>query len=662
MAIRYGADYYPEHWPKERWDTDIRLMQELGLDVVRLAEFSWGLLETEEGVFDFAWLDDIISRLGVAGIKVVLGTPSAAPPAWLIEKDPSILPIDSEGKQTAFGGRHHACQSNKTLRDASVSYVEKFAAHYAQNPNVIGWQIDNELGNSHHDVCHCESCTEGFRTWLEARYGTIEAVNENWGTNFWSQNYNHFGQITTPKWLLTGHNPSQELDWRRFKSDLILDFHRLQHDVIRRLHPGAFITHNLMGFADTVDYHELGEQLDFASHDQYPGGFFRPPLENLAAFLAAELDMVRGTKDMPFWIMEQQSGVTGWQIMGRAPKPGQLSMWSMQTVAHGADAIVYFRWRVASIGTEQYWHGILPHSGIPGRNYYELQALIRKTGKLMTELQGAMPKNRAAMLFSYEQKHAMAIQPNNRHLNYQAHFQKIYDAFHEKQVPMDIIGWHADFSAYDVLVAPLQYLMWPELKEKYEAYARGGGTLVLDMRAGTKHRNNINYIDGPLPGVLADLTGIEIPEYDPLEGETVDLKWGNDTGSATLWADLIRVTADNVEVLAEYASDFYAGTAAATLHPYGEGQVIYIGTELDRKLYGALVDRFIAEDRVTPLGTADTGVELVVRETADKRYLFCMNHGGDSASYQIDATWKPYFEGQTNEIEAYGYHVYTQAK
>lgn len=663
MSLIYGVDYYPEHWPIERWETDIQLMKEMGLDLVRLAEFSWSKLETKEGLYSFEWLDEAIALLEAAEIKVVLGTPSAAPPAWLISKDPGILPMDSQGRRIAFGGRHHACQSNETLREAIGTYVTTMAKRYGNHPNVVGWQIDNELGNSHHDLCHCPSCTRAFQKWLEERYKTIANLNENWGTAFWSQDYNDFGQIDTPKHLATGHNPSQVLDWRRFHSDLILDFHRHQKDIIRQFSPDRFITHNMMGFADTVNYYELGEQLDFASHDQYPSGHFRGEVDNLPALMAAELDMIRGVKQAPFWIMEQQSGITGWDVMGRLPKPGQLALWSMQTVAHGADAIIYFRWRVAAIGTEQYWHGILPHSGIPGRNYNELKDLIAKTKPLLHELQSAMPKPKVAMIFSYEQKHALSIQPNNPDLNYQAHFQQIYNSFFRRQIPLDVIGVHQDLAAYKVVVAPLQYLMWPELAAKYRDYVSGGGNLILDMRAGVKHRNNINYSEGALPGLLADLLGISIHEYDPLLKEKVSITWSDTVGQGRLWADLIQIDADSCEALASYSSDFYAETPAVTVNNYDRGKAIYVGSELDDSLWGRLIDHLGRDQDLGALGEAMPGLELVERETSDKRFLFALNHEEDSKQLHINENWQPYFpEATTNELAPFGFNVYFRSK
>lgn len=668
MNICFGVDYYPEHWPRERWQTDIKLMKEAGFNLVRLAEFSWSRLEPEAGRFDFGWLETVVSLLEDAGIRVILGTPTAAPPAWLIEQDPSILPIDSEGRQVSFGGRHHACQSNTSLRNAARHYLDHFIGKFGSHPNVIGWQIDNELGNSHHDLCHCTSCQRAFQDWLKQKYKTIHELNRQWGTVFWSQDCNHFGQIPTPKWRVAGYNPSQLLDWRRFHSDLILDFHREQAEQIRERSSDRFITHNMMGFADTVNYYKLAEQLDFSSHDQYPGGFFRPDRHDIPALMAAELDMIRGTKQAPFWIMEQQSGITGWHVMGRAPKPGQLALWSMQSVAHGADTVVYFRWRTGTAGTEQYWHGILPHSGIPGRSYRELQNLTKHTKGLMTEIQASMPRPAVAMVFSYDQKYAIDIQPNNVRLDYQEHFQHSYNAFYRRNIPLDVIGDHADLSKYKVVIAPLQYLMSDELAAKYEKYVSGGGKLVLDMRAGVKRPNNLVDDRGPLPGALSSLLGITIPEYDPLEASSVAVEWDEVNGQGHLWADIISL--NSAKALAYYRSDFYRNTAAITTNEFGEGEALYLGTEPDNKLLDKLVDYLGGCDELGIPGIVnpesskmkENGLEFVIRENDKKRYLFVLNHTDKVQTVPLSKDWKAYFLDSKREIGAFGYDVYVNEK
>lgn len=398
MGIHFGVDYYPEHWPRERWETDAKLMQEMGVQVVRMAEFSWFKMEPAEGEFHFEWLEEAVALLDKYGIKSILGTPTAAPPAWIIEKNPEIQPIDRQGRRRHFGGRHHDCQSNQTYRAHIKRFVTAMSQKFADNPGVIGWQIDNELGNSHGDLCMCDSCKARFQKWLEEKYKTIEALNDAWGTAFWSQGYNSFSQVSTPLITAVGENPSAMLDWKCFCSDLIVDFAKWQADIIRENCPKHFITHNYMCFDNKVDYYDLGELLDFVSNDIYPAGHWQKQPHQPESELAASHDVIRGYKKKPFWMMEQQSGMAGWEIMGRALEPGQMSAWAMQSVAHGADAVVFFRWRTCAMGTEQYWHGILGHSGNPGRIYREAKQLTHTFAKYMDEFEGSMPNPEVAIV------------------------------------------------------------------------------------------------------------------------------------------------------------------------------------------------------------------------------------------------------------------------
>ena len=337
----FGVDYYPEHWPRERWPIDARMMREAGIGLVRMGEFAWAKMEPAEGQFDFAWLDDAIGVLAAEGIQTVLGTPTATPPAWIIERNPEILPVDNTGAVRGFGGRHHDCQSNETYRVHIRRIVRAMAGHFAPDPHVVGWQIDNELGNSHRSLCFCDSCARAFRAWLRVRYKTIEALNQAWGTVFWSQTYSTFDQVPVPLPTPNSHNPSLLLDWKRFCSDLIVNFQRLQVAILREECPRQFVTHNYMGLFDKTNYFDLAEDLDFIAHNQYPLHFRKdrypvaPPER-----LAATLDLMRGIKRKPFWIMEQQAGPSGWETVSSTPRPGQLRLWTHQAVARGADTIV----------------------------------------------------------------------------------------------------------------------------------------------------------------------------------------------------------------------------------------------------------------------------------------------------------------------------------
>lgn len=646
--IHFGVDYYPEHWDRTRWETDGKLMQEMGIQVIRMAEFSWHKLEPEEGRYDFTWLDDVISLLADYGIKTILGTPSAAPPAWMIQKHPDILPIDREGRVRGFGGRHHDCQSNPAYRSYIRKMVTNLAKQYGENENVIGWQVDNELGNSHQDLCTCDHCKNRFQTWLREKYHTTDQLNAAWGTAFWSQEYNNFSEIHTPRITVTGENPSAMLDWKRFCSDLIVDFAKEQADIIRKYAKDQFVTHNYMGFADKVDYYKLSEILDFVAHDQYPQGFYleETPHEKNHV-LAATLDVVRSYKNMPFWIMEQQSGITGWEVMGRAPAPGQLSLWALQSVAHGADAVVFFRWRTCAMGTEQYWHGILPHSGNPGRRYAELKDMIQTMSPIMEEIKGSMPKTEVGIVFSFDQDYAFTIQPHHKDLNYIHQVQKYYQAFYEQHIPVDFVQESGDFAKYRLLVAPLQYLMNPELEEKYISYVKNGGHLVLTMRTGVKDEHNLCMTDRELPGRLSEIAGIEVLDYDCLWDTEVEINYQDQVYKGVVWSDLMQLVSEHTKTMASYASEFYAGEPCVTAHPYGKGICYYIGTEPKEELMQALMEDICKQAEISALANKVTEVEFMTRENETSRYLFILNHSNESREYELPDTEYHMIKGET---------------
>ena len=660
--IHFGVDYYPEHWPEERWQTDAVLMQKMGIQAVRMAEFSWHKLEPQEGNYDFAWLDRAVKLLGEHGIMTIVGTPTAAPPAWMVRKHPQILPVDRQGRVREFGGRHHDCQSNEVYREYCRKIVTAMAQHYADNPYVIGWQPDNELGNSHQDLCTCDSCRDHFQVWLEKKYGTVEQLNKAWGNAFWSQEYNSFREIGAPRLTVCGENPSMMLDWKRFCSDLIVDFMEEQTRIIRKYCPKHFITHNYMGFADTVNYYDLGRLLDFVSHDQYPGLFMmtgQSPQDHMPNHvLAATLDVVRSYKNKNFWIMEQQSGNTGWQVMGRAPEPGQLSMWTAQSVAHGADAIVYFRWRVSSFGTEQYWHGILPHSGNPGRRYEELSATVHKLGPVMEQMKGSMPKCEVGIVFSFDQDYALEIQPNSPKLHYTAQLLKYYRALYDEQIPVDFVPAEGKFDQYKLLIAPLQYIMTPKLEDKYFEYVRNGGHLILTMRSGIKDDTNINMTDREIPGRLADLAGIEVLDYDSLVSNSAKAQYRGKIYDIDVWSDLIHVTGTETEVLAEYASEFYKGTPCMTANPYGKGACIYIGTEPGEEMMKAVMKSIVSAAGIRALGRADDGVELMSRESRDTRWLFALNHTNEERKYSIDGNYEQIYGDVAGTLRGYEVQIF----
>ncbi len=637
---QFGVDYYPEHWPKDRWPTDAKMMREMGIRIVRMGEFSWQKFEPAEGEFHFEDLDEAIGILAREGIDVILGTPTAAPPKWIIDRNPEIQPTNWHGHQRFFGGRHHDCQSNPAYREHIRRYVTAFAAHYADNPHVVGWQVDNELGNSHGDLCYCESCTRRFRLWLQEKYHTVEALNQAWGTAFWSQGYASFDEVCAPKITAAwGQNPSHDLDWRRFTSDLICEFHQFQADILRAAAPDKWITHNLMGFSSKPSYYDLGKQLDFASHDQYPGGHFHARHDEYRAdFHAAELDMIRAVKQQSFWVMEQQSGITGWEILGRAPKPGQIPLWAMQCVAHGADTIVFFRWHSCAMGTEQYWHGILPHNGVPGRYHREISAFMSKYAPLLREISGSLPRAEVAILRSYDQERAIDIQPHHPQHRYIQHLLTYYKALHRANIPVDFVGEQHDWAQYRVLIAPLQFLMTEEHAAKLRAYAAQGGHLVLTWRSGVKDGTNLCHTEGAVPCLVGDLAGVAVAEYDCLRDCSGIVRWDGVEYPCTQWCDVLD--AATAQPVAAYAHEFYAGTPAITRNTWGKGAAWYVGTTMG----DALADRFIAEvcaaADVSPLMATPHGVEAIHRAKDGKTWLFLLNHNESPQTAAIPDSYR----------------------
>lgn len=654
--IHFGCDYYPEHWPRERWETDVRLMKELGIQVVRMGEFSWHNFEPRPGGYEFDWLDEAIALLADNGISTILGTPTAAPPAWLVRKHPEILPRNLQGQQMGFGGRHHNCQSSTVYRTYVESLVTVMAQHYSSNPNVIGWQIDNELGNSHEDLCTCQSCVSRFHQWLLKKYRTVEALNEEWGTSFWSQQYDSFDQIPAPLPVPTEHNPSLLLDWSRFCSELVIEFQQFQVNILTKYCHGQFITHNFMGFHEKTDYFRLAEALDFVSNDQYPTGYYlrdkQPAYE-----LAATYDFIRSLKKRNFWMMEMQAGPTGGGVIGVTPRPGELRLWASQSVAHGADALIWFRWRTCAFGTEQFWHGILPHSGIPGRRYQELAQTIKELSAVMDQVYGVVQTPPTAILYSYDQCWALKIQPQHPELTYNGQLLSYYRALYNRNVPVDFIRESEDFSEYKVLFAPIQYLMTQELSEKLTGYVKEGGVLVLTMRTGVKNHNNVCDTERELPGELAKAAGIMVRDYDCLQRiEHVPVEFdGRLAGYGTKWCDIIELC--GASEVASYAGEYYSGSPAATCNFYGRGKVYYVATDPDAELMETLVSEILSGTEVEGLGKTPEGVELALRPGKKGDVLFALNHTGEEKEIDVSLPWHSIQKGP---LQAYGVRIYTR--
>jgi beta-galactosidase len=640
--FHFGADYYPEHWPEERWAEDARLMAEAHFTLVRLAEFAWARMEPSDGTFDFDWLDRAIGVLAQRGLLVILGTPTASPPAWLMTHYPELFRVRPDGQRMTYGLRREYCPNNPTYHDYTQRIVEKVAEHYADNPAVIGWQIDNEFG----DRCYCPVCRSAFQAWLKERYGSLDDLNEKWGTVFWSHSYSDWSQIPVP--LTTGEspNPGLALDFYRFASDSYVAYQRLQIDIIRAHCPDHAITHNLMGFKyDRINYFDLARDLDFVSWDNYrrmqwtidEGAEVDPSLAGLSA------DTMRGLRRQNFWVMEQQAGQGGWEIVSVAPRPGELRLWAYQTIAHGADAVIFFRWRTARFGTEQYWHGLLEHDGRPGHRYEEIQRMGAEISRIGERIHGAAIRPAVAMVLDYDSRFAFQIQPNNPRFSYPNHVQEIYRAFFRRQTPVDIVSPTGDLSTYKLVVAPAMYVVTEEAAENLRRFVESGGVLLITQRSGVKDGANA-VVNMPLPGLLADVCGIEVEEYDSLGVDmhnAVEFILPELASAAPIpvgvWCDVLKPTGS--DIVARYGQDYYAGKPAITRNWAGRGQAVYAGAVGDGRLYDPLIGWLTSVAGVQPLMTAPDGVGVTERWQGSQRLLFVLNHTAEPQNVALDGRY-----------------------
>lgn len=674
--MKIGADYYPEHWPMNRWPTDAKLMKEAGIALVRVGEFAWARFEPEPGRLTFDWLDKAIDVLADQGIDLIMGTPTATPPKWLCdradESGDSVYQVDSDGRVRGFGTRRHYCFNHPGYREESKRIVEAQAAHYAGNGAIVAWQIDNEFGCHDTTVCYCDHCRASFAAWLEGRYNDVDALNAAWGTVFWSQTYRRFDEVVLPAFSAVEqperftHNPGLLLDYQRFSSDSVVDYQKLQIDVIRS-HTDAPITHNFMGHFNDIDYYDLAADLEFVSWDNYPQNQWN---EAEAASISMAHDITRGTRRRNFWVMEQLSGPCGWAVLGPTPAPGQIRLWSYQGVAHGADAIVYFRWRPALFGTEQYWYGILDHDGESRRRYREVADTADEFARVRQKLEGTEYPADVLLLRNFDNLWSQRFQPHADGLVYDEQLQDYYTALSTYGAQIDVHMLPESLVRYKIILAPMLNLTTPEMQDRLDQYVRDGGTLVLTFRSGTRTNHNAMRDQVP-PGPFADMAGVTVEEFDALSGARVVGVAGEDIkGKATLWIDVLKAAAD-VEVLARYTEGYYEGSPAITRRHHDAGTVYYVGCDLDSDALSELC--VLAAESSGAVSVKNTflvsppdSVEAAVRSLkpgarpSESGVLFLLNHGGTKTEIHLRSSYRDLLRDETVTsvtLEPYGVAV-----
>jgi beta-galactosidase len=637
-GLRLGVAYYPEQWPQERWRVDAALMAEAGISLARVGEFAWARLQPAGGEFDLEWLDSAFDVLADAGLGIVLGTPTAAPPAWLVERHPEILPVAADGRTAPFGHRRHYCPNQPAFREAAAAVVTALADRYGRDPRVAAWQIDNELGGR----CFCETCRRRFQEWLEQRHGSLDNLNESWGTAFWSQTYTSWTQVPLPRldpvplpegFAPYAPNPGHALDFRRFASESLIAFLRAQVDILRRRTTGQLVTHNLMGFRfGELDYHALAGELDLVAWDNYP--VLDPQERWSTPALAA--DAMRGLTGRPTWVLEQQVGPLGWETL-LSPRRGQMRLQAYQTIAHGAAAVFFFRWRTARHGTEQHWHGILDADGRPRRRYRELRRLGDELEKLREPLAGTYPVADVALLHDYDSRWALQGQPTNAALTFEETLQRHYEALRRLGLGVDVVSPSVELERYRLVVAPSAYVIDPAVAAAFARYVESGGVLVLGPRSGVKDRSNA-VPERPLPAWLDELAGLEVADYASLRTPSpvpfVGVGPAGLDGSFSGWYEDLELK--GARALAVYAAGDFAGRAAVTANAVGRGRVLYLAGAADeptlRRLY-----RIAGREAGLPLLELPDGVEVVRLDGGSNGELrFVLNHDRDERALPLD--------------------------
>ncbi len=629
--MQIGVDYYPEQWQPQYWQKDIDLMAETGVQVVRLAEFAWAVLEPQEDEFCFEWLDAVIAMLAEKKIGIVLGTPTNCPPLWLYERYPDAVQTDADGHSISIGIRGHRCYNSPNFRRRAEIIIEEMLRHYKDNPHIIAWQIDNELEAN---FCRCAHCSASFRAFLQEKYVTLDVLNRRYGNAVWSGCYSAWSQVVPPMGThpKAWYNPSLMLDYHRFAAMDAQRFVQFQVDVIRRHCPTIPITTNTWFCENHVDFHALFHDLDFVSYDNYPTTSIPENSDEIYSH-AFHLDFMRGIKQKNFWIMEQLSGGMGcWMPMKNTPLPGMIAGYALQAFAHGADIVVHFRWRSAIQGAEMFWHGLIDHSGKPGRRFTEFRQLCARAAELR-EISGAAYMAETALLYDIDTDFALNIQPQSDGFDYIHQLKLWHDACTRYGAGVDILPMNADISGYRMMIVPALYITHPEMAEKLYAYVKDGGTLILTARSGVKDIDN-GCIMEALPTIYRELIGAEVEEYDPIGWAQTSVKMDGIQYTASHWCDVLMPSA--AEIIASYGSGFYSGRAAVTKNRYGSGSAWYVGTVPSRTFCHALMKKMRMQ---CGLSCLDLPAEIEVtsrRMSEEMVYRFIFNHTDKVQTFALD--------------------------
>ena len=627
-----GSAWYPEQWPEDSWAEDLRLMKAHGANVVRIGEFAWSRMEPREGEYDMDWLVRAVRLAAKYDIKVVIGTPTDTPPAWMTQKYPEVLRVDSNGKPLGHGGRRQFSISDPHYRALSRDIVGHMAQALGREPNVIGWQIGNEYTDESYDP----AAQKAWQQWLQQRFGTLDKLNEAWTTQYWSQTYSAWDQVP-----FNGEkgNPGLMLEQKRFITSQWVDFQKNQLDVIRaHALPSQFITTNLggLGWANRFDRYAINRDLDFASWDNYVGTGHLKPYRN-----GATHDLVRGWKRKNFWVMEIQPGFVNWAPVSNMLHPGETRAMAWQAIGHGSDGILYWQWRNALNGQETMHGSILGPDGKPLPVYDEVVRIGRDMAKASPLIAGTTPVSPVAILQDYDSRWAIDFQLHHKDYDQIEVLLDYYQPLKDALGAVDIVEASGPLDRYKLVVAPSLNVISDALATKLAAYVRGGGHLILGPRSGMKDEWNRLHAQRQ-PGPLADLLGGRVEQFYALD-ESVAV----DGGQATIWAEDLSAKAPDVDTVLRYgeANGWLDGHPAAISRKVGKGRITYVGALIDDALMKTMMDGALAGAGIARDFAVPQDVELMTREGDGRSIVILINHGREARSVTLPEAMTDILEG-----------------
>lgn len=642
--IWYGGDYNPDQWPEEVWDDDVRLMKKAGVNLVSVGIFSWAKIETSEGVYDFDWLDRIIDKLGEAGIAVDLASATASPPMWLTQAHPEVLWKDYRGDVCQPGARQHWRPTSPVFREYALKLCRAMAEHYKGNPYVVAWHVSNEYG-CHNRFDYSEDAEHAFQQWCEERYGTIDAVNDAWGTAFWAQRMNDFSEIVPPRFIGDGNfmNPGKLLDFKRFSSDALKAFYIAERDTLAEITPDLPLTTNFMVSASgsVLDYDDWGDEVDFVSNDHYfiPG---EAHLDELA-FSASLVDGI-ARKD-PWFLMEHSTSAVNWREINYRKEPGQLVRDSLAHVAMGADAVCYFQWRQSKAGAEKFHSAMVPHAGEDPAVFRDVCELGADLNKLSDEgiLGSRLAKSRVAVVFDYESEWATEHTATpTQHVHHVDEPLAWFRALADQGVTADVVPVRGAWDDYEMVVLPSVYLLSEETTRRVRDYVVGGGRLVVTYYTGISDEKDHVWLGG-YPGSIRDVVGVRVEEFMPMgddfTGVPDRLELSNGAVAHDI-ADVIGSVDGTATVLETFKDDPWTGmdgAPAIVAHTFGEGRSVYVGARLGRDGIALSLPEILDSLGMAEAGGNDGRVLHVEREGADgSRFVFSFNRTHETVRVPVE--------------------------